>query len=84
MERDPNKAGLMLVKNRIARIRITVWDVLHYLETGWACLEIAGDLAPERSPSRSCHAVFRTATARAYCLTPKGRMRMLATFVSKP
>ena len=41
MERDPNKAGLMLVKNRIARTRITVWDVLHYLETGWACPEIA-------------------------------------------
>ena len=41
VERDPNKAGLMLVKNRIARTRITVWDVLHYLETGWACPEIA-------------------------------------------
>ena len=34
----------MIVKNRIAGTRITVWDVLHYLETGWSCPEIAETL----------------------------------------
>jgi uncharacterized protein (DUF433 family) len=31
----------MIAKNRIAGTRITVWDVLHYLETGWSHPEIA-------------------------------------------
>jgi len=26
----------MIVKNRIADTRITIWDVLHYLEAGWS------------------------------------------------
>jgi uncharacterized protein (DUF433 family) len=34
----------MIVQNRIAGTRITVWDVLHYLETGWSQPEIAGTL----------------------------------------
>jgi uncharacterized protein (DUF433 family) len=34
----------MIVKNRIAGTRITVWDVLHYLETGWSRPEIAATL----------------------------------------
>jgi uncharacterized protein (DUF433 family) len=44
MKRGPNKARPMIVKNRIAGTRITVWDVLHYLETGWSCPEIAATL----------------------------------------
>ena len=44
MKRDPNKARPMIVNNRIAGTRITVWDVLHYLETGWPCPEIAATL----------------------------------------
>jgi hypothetical protein len=31
----------MIVNHRIAGTRITVWDILHYLETGWSCPEIA-------------------------------------------
>jgi len=34
----------MIAKNRIAGTRITVWDVLHYLETGWSYPEIAATL----------------------------------------
>lgn len=34
----------MIVNNRIVGTRITVWDVLHYLETGWSCPEIAATL----------------------------------------
>jgi uncharacterized protein (DUF433 family) len=34
----------MIVKNRIAGTRITVWDVLHYLETGWSWPDIAETL----------------------------------------
>ena len=44
MKRGPNKARPMIVNNRIAGTRITVWDVLHYLETGWSCPEIAATL----------------------------------------
>ena len=44
MKRGPNKARPMIVNNRIAGTRITVWDVLHYLETGWSRPEIAGTL----------------------------------------
>jgi uncharacterized protein (DUF433 family) len=44
MKRGPNTARPMIVKNRIAATRITVWDVLHYLETGWSQPEIAGTL----------------------------------------
>ncbi|HUG90486.1 MAG TPA: DUF433 domain-containing protein [Planctomycetaceae bacterium] len=31
----------LIVNNRIAGTRITVWDVLHYLEGGWTRREIA-------------------------------------------
>jgi uncharacterized protein (DUF433 family) len=41
MKPGPNKAGPVIVNNRIAGTRITVWDVLHYLETGWSQPEIA-------------------------------------------
>jgi uncharacterized protein (DUF433 family) len=34
----------MIVHNRIAGTRITVWDVLHYLEAGWARSDIAATL----------------------------------------
>ena len=34
----------MIVKNRIKGTRITIWDVLHYLEAGWSRLEIAATL----------------------------------------
>ena len=34
----------MIVQNRIAGTRITIWDVLHYLEAGWSRLEIAATL----------------------------------------
>ena len=34
----------MIVKNRIAGTRITVWDVLHYLEAGWSHPAIATTL----------------------------------------
>lgn len=34
----------MIVKNRIEGTRITVWDVLHYLEAGWSCPAIAATL----------------------------------------
>ena len=34
----------MIVKNRIAGTRITIWDVLHYLEAGWSRPEIAATL----------------------------------------
>jgi uncharacterized protein (DUF433 family) len=34
----------MIVNNRIEGTRITVWDVLHYLEAGWAHCEIAAAL----------------------------------------
>jgi hypothetical protein len=34
----------MIVKNRIAGTRITVWDVLHYLEAGWSQPAIATTL----------------------------------------
>jgi len=44
MARGRNKARPMIVNNRIAGTRITVWDVLHYLEHGWSCPEIAGAL----------------------------------------
>jgi uncharacterized protein (DUF433 family) len=44
VKRGPNKARPMIVKNRIAGTRITVWDVLHYLETGWSRPEIAATL----------------------------------------
>ena len=33
MKRGPNKARPMIVNNRIAGTRITVWDVLHYLKS---------------------------------------------------
>src|SRR5262249_20564320 len=39
-----NKGKSMIIKNRLAGTRITVWDVLHYLETGWSCPEIAETL----------------------------------------
>jgi hypothetical protein len=41
MKRGPHKASPMIVNNRIAGTRITVWDVLHYLETGWSRSEIS-------------------------------------------
>ena len=41
MKRGPDKVSPMIVNNRIAGTRITVWDVLHYLETGWSRPEIA-------------------------------------------
>jgi uncharacterized protein (DUF433 family) len=44
MKHGPNKARPMIVNNRIAGTRITVWDVLHYLETGWSQPEIAATL----------------------------------------
>src|SRR5262245_23396497 len=44
MKRAPHKASPMIVNNRIAGTRITVWDILHYLETGWSCPEIAATL----------------------------------------
>jgi uncharacterized protein (DUF433 family) len=44
VKRGPNKARPMIVNNRIAGTRITVWDVLHYLETGWSRPEIAATL----------------------------------------
>jgi uncharacterized protein (DUF433 family) len=44
VKRSPNKARPMIVKNCIAGTRITVWDVLHYLETGWSRPEIAATL----------------------------------------
>ena len=44
MKRGPNTARPMIVKNRIAATRITVWDVLHYLETGWSRREITATL----------------------------------------
>jgi uncharacterized protein (DUF433 family) len=31
----------MIIRNRIAGTRITVWDILHYLKTGWSYSEIA-------------------------------------------
>jgi uncharacterized protein (DUF433 family) len=34
----------MIVKNRIAGTRITIWDVLHYLEAGWSRPDIAATL----------------------------------------
>jgi uncharacterized protein (DUF433 family) len=34
----------MIVNNRIAGTRITIWDVLHYLKTGWSRPEIAATL----------------------------------------
>jgi uncharacterized protein (DUF433 family) len=34
----------MIVHNRIAGTRITIWDVLHYLEAGWSRFEIAATL----------------------------------------
>lgn len=34
----------MIVKNHIAGTRITVWDVLHYLEAGWSRPHIAETL----------------------------------------
>ena len=34
----------MVVKNRIEGTRITVWDVLHYLEAGWSPADIADTL----------------------------------------
>ena len=34
----------MIVQNRIAGTRITIWDVLHYLEAGWSRPEIAATL----------------------------------------
>jgi uncharacterized protein (DUF433 family) len=44
VKRGPNKARPTIVKNRIAGTRMTVWDVLHYLETGWSRPEIAATL----------------------------------------
>ena len=44
MKRGPRKASPMIVNNRIAGTRITVWDVLHYLETEWSRPEIAAIL----------------------------------------
>lgn len=41
MKHGCNKASPMIVNNRIAGTRITVWDVLHYLETGWSRPAIA-------------------------------------------
>jgi uncharacterized protein (DUF433 family) len=34
----------MIVNNRIEGTRITVWDILHYLESGWSHPEIAATL----------------------------------------
>jgi uncharacterized protein (DUF433 family) len=34
----------MIVKNRIAGTRITIWDVLHYLAAGWSRPDIAATL----------------------------------------
>ena len=34
----------MIVKNRIAGTRTSVWDVLHYLQAGWSHPEIAATL----------------------------------------
>ena len=34
----------MIVKNRIVGTRITIWDVLHYLEAGWSRPDIAATL----------------------------------------
>jgi uncharacterized protein (DUF433 family) len=34
----------MIVKNRIEGTRITIWDVLHYLEAGWSRPDIAATL----------------------------------------
>ncbi len=34
----------MIVQNRIEGTRITVWDVLHYIEAGWLHPDIAATL----------------------------------------
>lgn len=34
----------MIVNNRVVGTRITVWDVLHYLDAGWTASEIATTL----------------------------------------
>ena len=34
----------MIVNNRVVGTRITVWDVLHYLDAGWSAPEIAATL----------------------------------------
>lgn len=34
----------MIVNNRVVGTRITVWDVLHYLDAGWSAAEIAATL----------------------------------------
>ena len=44
MKHAPNEARPMIVENRIAGTRITIWDVLHYLEAGWSRPEIAATL----------------------------------------
>ena len=55
----------MIVKNRIAGTRITVWDVLHYLETGWSCPEIAETLHLQMSiRAHTRRTVRSTATDR--------------------
>jgi uncharacterized protein (DUF433 family) len=34
----------MIMQNRIEGTRITIWDVLHYLEAGWSRPDIAATL----------------------------------------
>jgi uncharacterized protein (DUF433 family) len=40
----PDEVKTLMVKNCVAGTRITVWDVLHYLETGWSQSKIASSL----------------------------------------
>jgi hypothetical protein len=52
MKRGPHQASPLMVNNRMAGTRITVWDVLHDLETGGGPVRDGGDRASQRCTRR--------------------------------
>ena len=68
MKRGPNGGKPMIVNNRIAGTRITVWDVLHYLENR---VVPARDYRGHASVSDA----QVDAVAKVYCGAPRGTER---------
>jgi uncharacterized protein (DUF433 family) len=50
----------MIINNRIEGTRITVWDVLHYLEAEWTHAEIAATLQVTEAQVASAAAYIET------------------------
>jgi hypothetical protein len=64
MKRGPHQASPLMVNNRMAGTRITVWDVLHDLETGGARSAMAVTVHLSDAPGDAVAAAIDQAAAR--------------------